>query len=497
MERKLILIADPDRDVLKALGNAFHDRGYDVRAAKDGSRALEKAILVHPDLVLFDDECPLISPKKFIQILRSNPRTEHIPVIIMHGQETADDGLWGYREAVINKPFNPDEVLAQVASIFRRMATARQVREEGREIEGSLGQISLVDLLQIFNLNRKTGLLELKANGHDGQIFVHDGGVVHASTGRQRGEKALFRMLQWRDGSFAFIPEQVTGDLNIRRSTDMLLLEGARQADELAQLREQLPGDGVRLVAATEFKERFEGLHPVTQEILNLMEFYQTVGDLVDHARGSDFEACRAIKTLLDKGVLRAVEAENLPADQAPLLGHEVLFELKVRLGAKLYSANRVTRGKVGLMCPDPEFLKEVVTGLRRLPGFELHGQLEAAKNGFGLLGEMALSENLSLQFVLLPSEPYLRPLWKPLGTAMAGLLVLRAGLDEQSDYQLSLAVNYLRAGGEVAVVQAAPIDQAGSEAGVHPLEPSDQIALREVVVDLLQQMAAQKSQVA
>jgi CheY-like chemotaxis protein len=490
MERKLILIADPDREVLKDLGNAFHDRGYDVRASRDGSRALEKSILVHPDLVLFDDECPLIPPKKFIQILRSNPRTEHIPVIVMCGRDSDDGGLWGYREAVINKPFNPDEVLALVGRIFRRMATARQVREEGREIEGSLGQISLVDLLQIFNLNRKTGLLEVKAEGLEGAVYVHDGGVVHASTGRHRGEKALFRMLQWHDGSFAFIPEQVTGDLNIRRSTDMLLLEGARQADELAQLREQLPPDDVRLAATTELRDKFEGLHPVTQEILNLLEFYHTVGELVDHAKVSDFEACRAIRTLLDKGVLEAVAQQAGPTEEAaPLLGHEELYELKVRLAGRNLSSSRTTRGKICLLAPDRAYLRELMGGMRQLPGFELQGQLEAAEQGFGLLGVLALSENLIIQLMLLPLDPALRPLWPALSVAAGGGLALRAGLDDASRYRLGLAVDRLRAQAGLPVVQVAPPEQAG-QADVHPVDPADPVALREALTVLLRRMA-------
>jgi DNA-binding response OmpR family regulator len=491
MERKLILIADPDREVLRELGNAFHDRGYDVRASRDGSRALEKAILVHPDLVLFDDECPLISPKKFIQILRSNPRTEHIPVLIMRGQDGDDGGLWGYREAVIRKPFNADEVLSTVASIFRRMATARQVREEGREIEGSLGQISLVDLLQIFTLNRKTGLLEIKSAEIEGRIYVHDGGVVHASTGRHRGEKALFRLLQWREGSFAFIPEQVTGDLNIRRSTDMLLLEGARQADELNRLREQLPSDGVRLVATTEVKERFEGLHPVTQEILNLLEFYHTVGDLVDHARVSDYEACRAIRTLIDKGVLQAVEEVERAPDEEPLLGHEVLYELKVKLAARMFSSSRVTRGQICLMASEPGFLKEFVGGLRRLPGFELQGQLEALRNGFGLLGQLHLSENLVLFFMLLSAQPSLWPLIQPLGGARAGLAALYGPTSEQERYRFGLVVQQLTQASAAPLLQLCPPDGVKAD-GCLTVDPADPGQVRSALVGLLHRMAGQ-----
>ncbi|MBN2498915.1 MAG: DUF4388 domain-containing protein [Deltaproteobacteria bacterium] len=495
MQRKLILIADSDRTVLKELGNAFHGSGYDVRAARDGSRALEKAILVHPDLVLFDAECPLIPPKKYIRILRSNPRTEHIPVIVMGAGDFNASELWGYREAIIHKPFNTDEVLSLVATIFRRMATARQVREGGREIEGSLGQIALVDLLQIFKLNTKTGLLELKADEQEGRIHVHDGGVVHASCGRHKGEKALFRMLQWREGTFAFIPEHVTGDLNIRRSTDMLLIEGARQADELERLREALPGDSVRLaITDPDLKARFEGLHPVTEEILNLLEFYNTVGEIIEHSRVSDFETCRGIQTLLEKGVLKPLaQVLEEPGEEAPLLEHDLLFELKVRLTSARPGTAKVTRGKICLLCPDPAFTKAFLGGLRRLPGVDLRGQVEAVRNDFGPLGQLSLSENLVLDMMLLPTGQSMAPLWGPLGVSVSGILLLWMDCSESGGYQKDLLGSRLERSFEAPVVCLTRDDPGGLTEALR-VDPADSMQVRSAMVELLRRIAKRDS---
>jgi CheY-like chemotaxis protein len=493
-KRKLVLIADPDRAVLKALGNALHGRGYEVRAARDGSQALEKAILVHPDLVLFDDRCPLISAKKYIQILRSNPRTEHIPVIVMTEGEAEDSLLWGYREAVIRKPFHADEVLALLATIFRRMATARVVREEGRQIEGSLGQIGLVDLLQIFALNRKTGLLEVRAEGQEGRIHVAGGGVVRAALGRLKGEKALFRLLGWRQGSFAFIPEQTTHEINVRRGTEMLLLEAARQADELERLRAELPGERVRLKVVPEKKAQFEGLHPVTEELLALLEFYGTVGELMDHARVTDFEACRAIRTLLDRGLLVAAEELLQAPDEAPLLPPEALFELKVRLAQDGLPAAvgvaRHTRGKVVLVSADPRALRELVSGLGRVAQVELDGQLEALRVGFGRLGALRLSEHLLIELVLLPFAAALRPLWVPLGERLAGALVLRGQADDSARFRLNLMVSHLRDELGVPVMQLVPVG-VEPPPGAVALDASDSAQVRGVVGQLLERMRA------
>jgi CheY-like chemotaxis protein len=493
-KRKLILVADPDRSVLKALGNALHERGYEVRAARDGGQALEKSILYHPDLVLFDDRSQLIPPKKFIQILRSNPRTEHIPVIVMSAGAEDDSQLWGFREAVIKKPFHADEVLALLATLFRRMATARQVREESRQIEGSLGQISLVDLLQIFSLNRKSGLLELKAAGLEGGIWVQGGSVVHATLGRLRGEKALFRLLGWHEGSFAFLPERVATESSIRRATESLLLESARQADELLRLRVELPADRVRLVVVPEKKAQFEGLHPVTEEVLGLLEFYSTVGELVDHARVTDFEACRAIRTLLEKGLLVAAEEVLQAPDAAPLLPAEALFELKVRLGTDGLPAPAgapgFTRGKVVLVGPEERPLRELVGALGRLPQAELDGPLEALRAGFGQLGRLHMSEQLVIDLVLLPFAAPLRPLWRPLGDRAAGALAVMGAASDSDRFRLGLLINHLRDEVGVPVLQLAPPGQE-PPAGALSVDPADPVQVRAALVHLLERMQA------
>jgi len=499
--QKVILIADPDREVLRSLGNALHDEGYDVRAALDGSKALEKAILVHPELILFDEDCPLIAAKKFVQILRSNPRTEHIPVVVMIGKHADDSVGWGYREAFIRKPFNNDEFLSVVAATFRKMATAEEVREEGREIEGSLGQISLVDLVQIFNLNRKTGLLELSAEDQEAQIYVRDGSVVYAGCGRHGGEKALFRLLVWQTGTFAFTPERIAPEINIRRSTDILLLEGARQADELNRLRSELPADNVRLVPVPEFKQRYEGLHPVTQEIMNLLEFYDSVGSLVDHARVSDYEACRAIQTLIEKGVLRIAEAAPPPtgtectevADNEPLLQHDLLYELKVKVAAAGQPKDRVTRAKLCIICPVEDLLREFVGGIHKLPGMELQGQIEALRRGFGRLGSLHLSENFMLDWMLLPARPSLRPLWHPLGSGMVGGLVMHVSQDDNVLYRLSLLAQDLSRSSGMPVLQISP----GNPPGDHDADASEPLMsparVRQAVVQLLNQIGSTK----
>src|SRR5215208_4643601 len=101
-----ILIADPDPGTVRALAPALRQRGYQVHSARDGSRALQVAILRFPDLILFDEKAPLLDARTFVRILRTNPRTERIPVILTADSVDADRARLG---TYLRKPFNQDE----------------------------------------------------------------------------------------------------------------------------------------------------------------------------------------------------------------------------------------------------------------------------------------------------------------------------------------------------------------------------------------------------
>src|SRR6266542_661893 len=106
-----ILIADPDPGIIRALAPALRQRGYQVHAARDGSRALQIAILRFPDLVLFDERCPLLDARTFVRILRTTPRTERIPVVLTGDALEPDRARLG---TYLKKPFNHDEALARI-----------------------------------------------------------------------------------------------------------------------------------------------------------------------------------------------------------------------------------------------------------------------------------------------------------------------------------------------------------------------------------------------
>jgi DNA-binding response OmpR family regulator len=413
-----ILIADPDPTTARLLAPALRQRGYQVHAAKDGSRALQIAILRSPDLVLFDERCTLLDARTFARILRTNPRTERIPVVVTGEALDEERARLG---TFLRKPFNEDEVLARIEAVFRRADASRAVSAETREIEGNLAQIPVVDLLQVLAANRRTGRLTVEREGERAEIALAEGRVADAVMGAAVGEKALYRLLTRREGQFAFVPGAPPPSERIERKVDELLLEGLRQADEIARLFPQLPSPGEEVELAVHPSEIPAGLHPVTEEVVALLATPRRVDEVVDRCRATDLEAMRALVALLERGFARR-RAGGARADAAgPLLAAHELHALRARI-ARGRSSGPHAVGKVVVAGGGPLARRTAFARFRGIPGFSA---VEGAPSGFGTLGRIALEDGVRIDVLELPADGALRPLWRPFSAGAIGALVL------------------------------------------------------------------------
>lgn len=414
-----ILIADPEMDVVRSLSKALRQRGYQVAYAPDGSKALEIAVLRHPEVVLFDDDCTLIDAKSFVNILQSNPRTADIPVVLTtHDPDV--DRIRNFREGYLKKPFNLDEVMSRIDHLCRRVEAARELKGDAREIEGALQQLPLADLMQILSMNRRTGRLTLANGPERGEVTLANGRPANARAGDVEGEKALFRLLAWKDGNFAFIPGPAPVRSRIDRSMEDALLEGARQSDERVRLLAALPPVRTRLAVAPGATPPVEP-HAVTAEVLGLLRAPRRISELLDLAEAPDLDVMAAIASLLEKGIVARVEGPVGGTD-GPLLGAAEVHALRGRL-----LRGRTGRGAV--------VAKILVVGsgpkagrllLRALPGLvAVATEPGCIRSGFGTLGRLDLSDVLKADFLLLPHAEAARPLWRPLGHDAVGALVL------------------------------------------------------------------------
>jgi pSer/pThr/pTyr-binding forkhead associated (FHA) protein len=102
----------------------------------------------------------------------------------------------------------------------------------GQCIQGSLAEIPPFAVLQMLEMGRKTGVLQVEGEGDAGQIWLTEGAPVHARTKHQVGFDAAVAIVNAASGQFSFEPNRATPERTIQASVTELLLEASRQLDE-------------------------------------------------------------------------------------------------------------------------------------------------------------------------------------------------------------------------------------------------------------------------
>jgi CheY-like chemotaxis protein len=88
--RARLLVVDDSPTVLSLLQLVFEGDNYEVATARDGMEGIEKVRQWQPDLVVTDSVMPNIDGFELLRILRSDPATREIPVIMLTGSDQAD-----------------------------------------------------------------------------------------------------------------------------------------------------------------------------------------------------------------------------------------------------------------------------------------------------------------------------------------------------------------------------------------------------------------------
>ena len=122
----LILVVDDDLDILYLLTAIFEYQGHRVRTTPDPD-AVRSLLEEHRfDLMILDIMLPRRSGWEILEELRADPRTEHLPVIMLSASGDPANRERGIRlgaDDFLAKPFDPDELIARVQGLLMRRAS--------------------------------------------------------------------------------------------------------------------------------------------------------------------------------------------------------------------------------------------------------------------------------------------------------------------------------------------------------------------------------------
>ena len=123
-----VLVADDDEDIRAYLEVTLQLAGFHVLLAADGAEAVQAARTGRPDVVLLDVMMPTLDGLDALRQLREDPRTGHLPVMLLTARVQTDDAISGLdagADDYLTKPFDPDELVARVRAALRRAETQR------------------------------------------------------------------------------------------------------------------------------------------------------------------------------------------------------------------------------------------------------------------------------------------------------------------------------------------------------------------------------------
>jgi len=469
----IILLASAS-PLFASLVAPLRQRGCRVEECHDGAKALEVALREAPDLLLVDTALPVLGPDRLAALLRTNRRTEPAAIFFVGSEGEDVSGFRATTDRFITRPFNTEQLLGEIRTLFNSRRRNSELAEARTEVEGDLGQISLPDLLQVFAMNQKDGVLALAHHNRKGYVYLSSGQPINARVGQVNGLKAFFRLLLWEQGMFRFTPGQPQTETRISNTTDQLLLEGMRQNDEMRAQMSTFPAQNALLELAVPADRLPEGLRPATLELLRSLGERPRVGDIVDSSSHSDYEVLQVLRSLLEKGLVREQAQTAATVNQAAFLSLAEIVAVKESLGEGSSLAESLSAKLILLATSDAE-VSAFIQALQGIDEFEpesdfFHG---AGRLTLGDVGRLEIADAFHLRLFVLPAETFAAPLWRPFCHRLFGVLSLA------TNDSLLQAENYFAKTMHLPVARCRDRSALG---GVLPLRRNDRPGLRRLL---------------
>jgi len=109
-----VLVVDDDPDLVAICSIVLESEGYEVEAARNGSEAIDKLEQDDVDVVLLDVMMPVLDGLSVCKIVKSDPRTKDVPVVLISASTSLRERGKCCADAVLEKPFDIDYLVDMV-----------------------------------------------------------------------------------------------------------------------------------------------------------------------------------------------------------------------------------------------------------------------------------------------------------------------------------------------------------------------------------------------
>ena len=172
---------------------------------------------------------------------------------------------------------------------------------------GNLAQLSLLDILRMLSLGNRTGRLDIRQGGKTGEIYLERGMIVHAVTGTQIGDKGVYTLMGWLEGDFSFTPNIDPPEQSINSTTEQIMLEAARQAEQWEDIKDVLSSTDAVFNISPSGSTSTVSLKPIEWQVLAQVNGERSVTEIGDILDLHEFEVARIVYSLTTAGLLHEI----------------------------------------------------------------------------------------------------------------------------------------------------------------------------------------------
>jgi pSer/pThr/pTyr-binding forkhead associated (FHA) protein len=182
---------------------------------------------------------------------------------------------------------------------------------KGSSMSGTLSEVPIRDLLQLFSTSKRTGVLHIKSELGYGKVYLRNGNLFYASIDDDHDlgpMKAFCRIVGWEDGNFEFGPPEEGAEfmLELEDPTEKLLMDAVYQLDEFRRIALELPKPNARLTIPKPLDPPISNLQPIELDVFQLV-FNHGITQLVfDRCASTDYETATALLSLISQGYVNS-----------------------------------------------------------------------------------------------------------------------------------------------------------------------------------------------
>ncbi|HLQ73610.1 MAG TPA: response regulator transcription factor [Bacillota bacterium] len=173
--KQTVLVVEDDQMIRRLIRLYLEKESYDVVEAVNGEEAKQVFLEEHPCLIILDLMLPELSGEDFCQWVRESEHQD-VSIIMLTAKARIDDKVAGLRmgaDAYMTKPFEPDELLAQVEAVLRRTGQfCQKIVLDGLCIMPRKGEVLLRD--QTIDLTKHEFNLLYHLMQHPNVVFSRE-----------------------------------------------------------------------------------------------------------------------------------------------------------------------------------------------------------------------------------------------------------------------------------------------------------------------------------